>query len=138
MNAAATHDHPSAAAKPGYDAGARIFIWLAWLVAFGFWALSVATAFGILAAMANPAPTAQAQELGAGGIGFSLITIIAVAALGIAMAWAAFQYATRDKRMDPITEQATEDLYDAVEAAGGDDAISTSPEAEKRGEAVKH
>ena len=49
--------------------------------------------------------------------------------LGLAIAYGLYRYSTRDKRLDPVTEASTARLYDIVEAQGGEDMTTRSPEA---------
>ena len=57
--------------------------------------------------------------------------VVGVVALGAAIGWGALRWATRDKRLDPITEASTAALYDGVARNGGDDRVSRSPEARR-------
>ena len=91
--------------------GEQIFLWVAWVAAFGFWAFSMQTAFGIMDAIfTTPATVMGAVDLG--GIEFALMSIVGVLVLGIAIAYGAARYATRDRSLDPVTEAATAKLYD--------------------------
>lgn len=112
------------------DVGATIFIWLAWAAAAFFWGATLTTAVNILGSPA-PAQSVGPGEVDSGGIGWGLMNFIGVIILGLAIAYGAFRYLTRDKRKDPMTEAATHALYDRVEAAGGDDDVSLSPEAHR-------
>jgi hypothetical protein len=116
----------------GRDVGPQIFLWLAWALAFGFWALTMSTFFGILSALAAGSPGGLEGGVDAGGAGFFLIDVVAgVIGLGIALAYGMARWATRDKRLDPVTEASTAALYDAVERGGGEDMTSRSPEARR-------
>lgn len=45
------------AAREGYQhAGEQIFLWVAWTLAFAFWAFSMSTAMGIMEAIAARPP----------------------------------------------------------------------------------
>lgn len=110
------------------DVGAKIFLWAAWAAAAAFWAFMLTTGIGILNSTrgANgPGP----GEVDAGGVGWGLMNVVGVVILGLAIAYGAFRYFTRDKRDDALTEAATRAEYDMVEAAGGDDDIHRSPDA---------
>ena len=48
-----------------------------------------------------------------------MVYIICTAALGLVIAYGAWQYHTRDRRKDALTEQATKALYDSYERDGG-------------------
>lgn len=115
--------------RPYRDRGGIAFIWIVWALAFAFWAFTMSSFFGILSALTSGVPGGIQSGVDAGGVGFLLITVVGVVALGAAMAWGAARWATRDKRLDPMTEASTAALYDAVERAGGDDMVSRSPEA---------
>lgn len=110
----------------------QIFLWVAWALAAAFWAFALTTGVGILS-MGGPATNGPGPgEVDAGGVGWMLINVIGgLVILGLAIAYGAYRYATRDKRNDPITEAATHAEYDMVEAAGGDDDVSRSPEAHR-------
>jgi hypothetical protein len=98
--------------RHGYaDVGANIFIWIAWVVAFAFWAFSMQTAVGIIQDIAET-PASVVGNVDLAGIGFAIMTIGAVVVLGLAIAWGAERWATRDKSLDPLTEAATARLYD--------------------------
>jgi hypothetical protein len=44
-------------ARSGYGrSGELIFLWLAWTLAFAFWAMAMSTFFGIIDALASGAP----------------------------------------------------------------------------------
>jgi hypothetical protein len=100
-----------ASRRPYADVGANVFLWIAWAIAFAFWAFSMQTTVGILEDIATtPASVMGAVDLG--GIGFAIMTIGAVIVLGAAIAWGAERWATRDRSLDPVTEAATARLYD--------------------------
>jgi hypothetical protein len=122
-----------AQASSGYrDPAGTAFIWIAWALAFAFWAFSMGTFFGILGALRRGGPGTIMGGVDAGGAGFMLMDVIGgVIVLGAALAWGMARWATRDKRRDPITEAATAELYDSVERAGGDDMVERSPEARR-------
>jgi hypothetical protein len=107
-----------------------IFLWLAWAAAAIFWGFMLTTGAGILAAGDNPAIGRPGGSADAGGIGWLLIDVIGgMVVLGLAIAWGMSRWASRDKRLDPLTEAATAVEYDMVDAAGGDDDVHRSPSA---------
>lgn len=123
--------HDTAYAHGGHwGAGATIFTWVAWALAASFWAATFTTALGIFESITHP--TQQVGGSGgvdAGGVGWAMIDVVGgVIVLGLALAYGLFRYATRDKRMDPVTEASTAALYNGIER-GGDDESSLSPEA---------
>jgi hypothetical protein len=122
-------DHAHADRGRG-DVGAKIFLWVAWAAAAAFWAFMLTTGIGILNST-GPANGPGPGEVDAGGVGWGLMNVVGVVILGLAIAFGAFRYFTRDKRNDALTEAATHAEYDMVEAAGGDDDIHRSPEAHK-------
>ncbi|MFC3069513.1 hypothetical protein [Phenylobacterium soli] len=117
--------------RGGYDVGGRIFLWIAWAAAFGFWALTMSSFFGILGAISHPAGQGPVGDVDAGGVGWLLMEVVGVVVLAAGMAWGAMRWATRDKRLDATTEASTAALYDSVERAGGDDMVSRSPNARR-------
>lgn len=116
--------------RGGYGGG-RIFLWIAWAAAFAFWALTMSSFFGILSAINRTGPQGLEGGVDAGGAGLLMISVVGVVILGAGIAWGAARWATRDKRLDPVTEASTAALYDSVERAGGDDLVSRSPEARR-------
>lgn len=111
--------------------GGQIFLWVAWGLAAAFWAFSLTTGIGIINSL-GPADGPGAGETGAGGISWMLINFIGgVVILGGALAYGAYRYATRNKANDPLTEAATHAEYDMIEANGGDDEVTRSPEAHR-------
>ncbi|MDB5475862.1 MAG: hypothetical protein JWP49_1373 [Phenylobacterium sp.] len=138
-----TYDTPETAVHSGRDGvvaeragvrdiGAQIFLWLAWSLAFGFWALTMSTFFGILSALGSGAPGGIEGGVDAGGAGFFLIDVVGgMIVLGAALAYGMARWATRDKRLDPVTEASTAALYDAIERGGGEDMTSRSPDARR-------
>ncbi|MGA0604756.1 hypothetical protein ACO2Q0_02045 [Phenylobacterium sp. VNQ135] len=110
--------------------GGKIFLWVAWALAAAFWAFTLTAGVGILNSMGSangPGP----GEVDAGGVGWGLMNVVGVVVLGLALAYGAYRYFSRDKRTDALTEAATRAEYDMVEAAGGDDDISRSPDARR-------
>lgn len=112
-----------AAVRPGEraayrDAGAHIFIWIAWALAFAFWVFSMGIDWGILRDIAQGGPGSILGGVDAGGAQFFLLTVLGVIVLGIAIAYGAARWATRDRRMDPVTEASTAALYDSIERGG--------------------
>jgi hypothetical protein len=112
------------------DLGATIFVWVAWAAAAFFWGVTLTTAFNILGTPA-PAQALGPGEADAGGVGWGLMNFVGVIILGMAIAYGAFRYFTRDKRKDPMTEASTHALYDNIERRGGDDESALSPEAHR-------
>lgn len=100
----------------------KAFLWTAWALAAAFWTAVGTTAFKIMGAADNPA--LNSGETG----GFGWLVIGGVALLGLAIAYGAFSFATRDRRKDAMTERATRAEYDAIEAAGGDDIDIPGPD----------
>ena len=110
----------------------KIFLWIAWALAAGFWAFMLTTAAGILAAGDTPAIGRPGADADAGGISWLLIDVIGgLVVLGLAIAWGSWRWASRDKRKDGMTEAATHAEYDLIEANGGDDEITRSPQAHR-------
>jgi hypothetical protein len=104
-----------------------IFLWIAWAIAAVFWLASLQIDVGIIEAVQRPvASTAAAADVG--GIGFAMMTILGVVALGIALAYGLARTATRNRALDPVTEAATASLYDQVERQGGEDKTVRSPD----------
>lgn len=111
--------------------GGQIFLWVAWAIAAAFWAFSLTTGIGIINSL-GPADGPGAGEADAGGVSWLLINFIGgVLILGGALAYGAYRYATRNKANDALTEAATHAEYDMIEAHGGDDEVSRSPEAHR-------
>lgn len=109
----------------------KIFLWVAWALAAAFWAFSLTTGIGIINSI-GPASGPGPGEADAGGVSWMLINLVGgVLILGGALAYGAYRYATRDKSKDAMTEAATHAEYDMIEANGGDDEISRSPEAHR-------
>ncbi len=106
--------------------GEMIFLYVAWTLAAIFWAFTMNTGLGILRLVSGAPATA---DVGASGGGWALMNMVGAAVLGLAIAYGAFRYFTRDKSKDALTEAATHAEYDMVEAAGGDDDIHRSPDA---------
>lgn len=111
--------------------GGQIFLWVAWALAAAFWAFSLTTGIGIINSL-GPSSGPGPGEADAGGVSWMLINFIGgVLILGGALAYGAYRYATRNKRNDALTEAATHAEYDMIEANGGDDEVSLSPEAHR-------
>jgi hypothetical protein len=112
------------------SAGVTAFLWLAWAAVAIFWGFSLTTGFGILSALGHPANSGPGPgEADAGGVSWAMINLVGVAILGAAMAYGAYRYATRDRGKDAMSEASTAALYDIVEAQGGEDLTTRSPEA---------
>jgi hypothetical protein len=119
--------------------GPTIFVWIAWALAAAFWALTMTTAAGILQATGNgagPGPTGGAVD--AGGAGWGLINVVGVTILGLAIAYGAYRYATRDRKKDPMTEASTAALYDEIESGADDGMSDRSPEANRPDERASY
>lgn len=84
------------------DVGAQIFLWLAWALAFGFWAMTMSSFFGIM------------RTIGSGG-GVLLIALVGGVALLAAAIWGAARRSSRDGRRDPATEASTAALYNGAQ-----------------------
>jgi hypothetical protein len=113
-----------------HDAAGMAVLWIAWALAFAFWAFFMMVFFGILQAITAGGPGSIRGGFDAAGGGFLFMDVIGgIVLLGTAIAWGMAQWATRDKRRDALTEAATAELYDSVERAGGDDMVARSPEA---------
>ena len=119
--------------RGGYrDLGAQIFLWMAWTLAFAFWALTMSSFIGILKALGSGAPGGIQGGADAGGAGFMLMDVVGgLVGLGLLIAWGMARSASRDKRLDASTEASTAALYDHIERRGGDDMIDRSPEARR-------
>lgn len=104
----------AATERAGYrDVGATIFLWVAWTLAFAFWAFSMSTFFGILQAIADHGPGGLIGGVDMGGGAYAVIDVLGgVIVLGLVLIYGMARYASRDKAMDPATEAATKDLYD--------------------------
>jgi hypothetical protein len=114
--------------QPGV--GVTTFLWMAWAAVAVFWGFSLTTGIGIISALGHPANSGPGPgEADAGGVSWALMTVVGVAILGAALAYGAYRYATRDRSKDPMTEASTAALYDIVEAQGGEDMTTRSPEA---------
>jgi len=95
------------------DVGATIFLWVAWTLAFAFWALFMSSFFGILHDIAAAGPGSLMGGVDMGGGGYAVMDVVGgVVILGLVLIYGMARYATRDKAMDPVTEAATRDLYD--------------------------
>jgi hypothetical protein len=130
--AAAYEESSSSYESTAGGVGGQIFLWLAWAAAAIFWGVMLTTAAGILGAADSPAVARPGGGADAGGISWFLINVVGgTVVLGLAIAWGAYRYATRNKANDPMTEAATRAEYDMVEAAGGDDDIHRSPQARR-------
>jgi hypothetical protein len=112
--------------RPIGDAGAEIFIWVAWTLAFAFWALTMSTSFGILSALNSGAPD------GVPGGATSLALVVAgVVVVGALLIWAMTRWSGRGRGMDAATEASTAALYNGIERHGGDELVSRGPGARK-------
>lgn len=110
--------------------GETIFLWVAWTLAFVFWAFFMSTFFGIFHELGAGAPGGLEGGADAGGLGFLMMDVIGgVVLLGGALAWGEFRTSRRNRSLDPATEASTAALYDRAERRGGDDRSARSPEA---------
>jgi hypothetical protein len=125
----AERDHtPDRAARR--TTGSTIFVWIAWALAAAFWVASLTTGIGILQATGDGTGQAlNAGEVDAGGAGWGLMNFVGVAILGLALAYGAYRYATRNRRNDPVTEASTAALYDSIESGEDDGLTDRSPDA---------
>lgn len=109
----------------------KIFLWVAWALAAAFWAFSLTAGIGIINSI-GPASGPGPGEADAGGVSWMMINLVGgLLILGGALAYGAYRYSTRNKSNDALTEAATHAEYDMIEAHGGDDEISRSPEARR-------
>lgn len=116
--------HDRSADRSGGGAGAMIFLWSAWAIAAAFWAAVLTTGVGILRSTGGASASA---DVGFSGGAWALMNMVGATILGLALAYGALRYFTRDKRMDPVTEAATRQEYDILEANGGDDEVIRAP-----------
>lgn len=116
--------------RGGYGAGGQVFLWIAWSIAFAFWAFTLSSFVGILTDIHRTGAQGLEGGIDAGGAGWLMMEVVGVVVLGAGIAWGAARWATRDKRLDPMTEASTAALYDSIEK-GGDEAVSRSPEARR-------
>lgn len=123
------HANASASARSGYGVGGQIVLWIVWSLAFAFWAFTMSSFFGILSEINRTGAQGLEGGINAGGAGSLMMVVVGVVVLGAAIAWGAARWATRDKRLDPVTEASTAALYDSIERRGGDEIVSRSPEA---------
>jgi hypothetical protein len=106
----------------------HIFIWVAWALAAAFWGATMTTMVEILRTLTQSTP-AVVGGVDFGGAGYLVMDVIgALVLLGGALAYASWMYARRDRRLDPVREAATAELYDAIERQGGEDMTSRSPD----------
>jgi hypothetical protein len=106
-----TYSDSAAGRAPVTYVGEQIFLWIAWVAVFGFWAFSMQTAFGIMDAIfTTPATVMGGVDLG--GIEFAIFSGLGVVVVALAIAYGAARWATRDRSLDPVTEAATAKLYD--------------------------
>jgi len=112
------------AESPRYrDPGGIAFVWIAWALAFAFWAFTMSSFFGILSALGSGAPGGIEGGMDAGGAAWFLMEVVGVIVLAGALLWGMARYMTRDKRLDPLTEASTAALYDAEERGPVEDTI---------------
>ena len=117
------------ATTAGGKAG-MVFLWLAWAAAAVFWGFVLSTGVGILQS-GSPEAAQPGGGADVGGVSWLVIDVIGVVLLGLALAWGMARWAWRNKTKDPMTEAATRAEYDLIEAHGGDEEITRSPEARR-------
>jgi hypothetical protein len=102
--------------------GGLAFLWIVLLANLAwFSAFAVSTGAGILRAVRTPtAPPPGYVPVGSGGVQMLLIDVGGVALLGLALAYGLYRYHTRDRRLDPVAEEAARDVYDKPAPAGQD------------------
>ncbi|HEX3700678.1 MAG TPA: hypothetical protein VHV27_08400 [Phenylobacterium sp.] len=93
------------------DVGAQIFVWVAWSLAFAFWAFTMSSFFGILQAIASNPPGGLMGGVDSGGANL-ILWVLGLIVLGLVIAYGAARWATRDRALDPVTEASTARLYD--------------------------
>jgi hypothetical protein len=98
--------------------GEHVFICIGWAVIAIFWGASMTIFVGILRAVSQPVH-GVAGHADAAAIGYLLMDVVGgLVLLGLVMAFASAMVARRNRRMDPVTEAATADLYDREGARG--------------------
>jgi len=105
-----------ASSTSGYhDPAGTAFLWIAWTLAFAFWAFSMMIFFGILQTIEQGGPGSIRGGFDATAGGFLFMDIVgAIIVLWAAIAWAIARRTTRDTRQGALTEAATAQLYDSV------------------------
>ena len=105
----------------------HVFIWIAWALAAAFWGATLTTLFGIMESIAQGAPATRGG-MDFGGFAFLLMDVIGgVIVLGGVLAYASWRYARRNRRLDPVGEAATAELYDDADRQAGEDLAPRSP-----------
>jgi hypothetical protein len=123
----AFRDRPLDDAPRERSLGEHVFIWIAWALAAAFWGAVLTTGVGIVRSVSQPSPAVGGVE--AGGIGYLLLAVVGgMLLLGLAMAYGSWMFARRNRRLDPVTEAATAELYDRAGRPGGEGATSRSPD----------
>jgi hypothetical protein len=125
-----THPDTGAPRSTQRGVGALVFVWLGWALLAAFWGVGLTAFSGILTAIGNNPGTAMGGA-DVGGVGWFMMTVVGVFILGVALAYGVARYHTRDRRLDAVTETATAALYDQVQAQGGEDLTTRSPEARR-------
>lgn len=105
---------------PYRDVGAQIFLWIAWVLAFAFWAFFMMVDWGIVRDVMAGGPGTVLGGVDFGGGGFVMMSVVGVIVLGVAIAYGAARWATRDRSKDAMTEASTAALYDSIERGGQD------------------
>lgn len=103
---------------PYSDVGAQIFLWIIWVAAFAFWAFFMMADLGIMRDVMAGGPGTVMGGVDLGGGGFVMMSVVGVVVLGIAIAYGAARWATRDRSKDPLTEASTAALYNSIERGG--------------------
>jgi hypothetical protein len=95
--------------------GELVFIWLALLAAtVAYVPFAAMTFWGIVT---SPPPPAGPEGISAtSGAGYVITDMLGVILLGLGLAYGVYKYHTRDRRLDPVTEEATGALYNAAGA----------------------
>jgi hypothetical protein len=94
------------------DMAGRIFLWAAWIIGAAFWAFAAASPISIVSALLTHPPAGEPGGADLGGIGFLLMDVIGgMVVLGLVIAYGSWRWASRDKRLDPMTEAATRQEY---------------------------
>jgi hypothetical protein len=99
--------------------GEHIFIWLAWALAAAFWGATTTVFLGIMDSISRGAPAAEGGA-DFGGVAWLIMDVIGgLVLLGAALAYGSYMYSHRNRRLDPVGEAATAELYDRADRAGG-------------------
>lgn len=126
--------HAETTVAPYRDVAGTAFLWIAWVIAFAFWAFAMSTFLGILRAIAVGGPGTIRDGVDRGGPGYLLSAVVAGGIiLSVALVWGLARWATRDRR--PGAVQATSAAAcDETEGARDDGVVSRPPGAHPTGE----